>query len=93
MPLIDIKPKVKKFIISLPIKHQQQIKSSILSLKKNPLPQDSKKLQGYENYTRIDIGEYRIIYRYDKEEDLLTVVLAGKRNDNYVYKVAKRNLK
>ena len=34
------------------------------------MPQDAKKLQGYENYTRIDIGEYRIIYRYEIEADL-----------------------
>lgn len=53
---------------------------------------DAKKLIGYENYTRIDIGEHRIIYRYETKKDLVTVVLVGKRNDDEVYRVAKRSL-
>ncbi|NNM59001.1 MAG: type II toxin-antitoxin system RelE/ParE family toxin [Legionellales bacterium] len=93
MPAIDIKPKAKKFIETLPPKHQRQIKESILSLQQEPLPQDAKKLMGYENYTRIDIGEYRIVYRFEENDDLITVVLAGKRNDNDIYRVAKRTLK
>ncbi|MFT3741249.1 MAG: type II toxin-antitoxin system RelE/ParE family toxin [Gammaproteobacteria bacterium] len=90
---IDLKLKVKKFINSLPPKHQRQIKNSILSLLDNPHPQDAKKLLGYENYTRADVGEYRIIYRYEKKEQLNMVVLAGRRNDDDIYRLAKRILK
>lgn len=90
---IDLKPKAKKFIDSLPPKHKRQIKDSILSLQDNPMPHDAKKLISYENYIRVDIGEYRIIYRYEKEECLITVVLVGRRNDNNIYRIAKRTLK
>lgn len=90
---IDLKPKAKKFIESLPLKHQRQVKDSILSLQKNPLPHDAKKLIGYENYIRVDVGEYRVIYRYEKEEDLITIVLVGRRNDDAIYRIAKRVLK
>ncbi|MBV9575220.1 MAG: type II toxin-antitoxin system RelE/ParE family toxin [Gammaproteobacteria bacterium] len=91
MPIIDLKPRAKKFIQSLPPKHKRQVKDCILSLQHNPNPHDAKQLLGYENYTRVDIGEYRIIYRY--KNDKVTVVLIGKRNDDEIYRVAKRTLK
>lgn len=89
---IDLKPKAKKFIQTLPPKHKLQIKNAILSLQNNPAPHDAKKLLGYENYRRVDIGEYRIIYRYENKKNLLTIVLIGKRNDGEIYRIAKRNL-
>ena len=89
---IQVKPKVIKFLQTLPPKHKRQIKDHILSLQKNPIPHDAKKLVGYENYLRIDIGEYRVIYRYDTELKIITIVLVGKRNDDEVYRIAKRLL-
>lgn len=90
---IDLKPKAKKFIDTLPPKHKRQIKDSILSLLNEPFPHDSKKLIGYENYVRVDSGEYRIIYKYESDQKLITIVLVGKRNDDNIYRVAKRVLK
>lgn len=89
---IDLKPKVIKFIKTLPPKHKRQVKDHILSLGSNPMPTDAKKLIGYQGYIRTDIGEYRIIYRYDTKKALITVVLIGKRNDSAVYRIAKRVL-
>lgn len=92
MSILDLKPRAKKFILSLPPKHKRQIKNHILDLQNNPMPHDSKKLHGYEKYIRIDSGEYRIIYKYDKKKDLLTVILVGRRNDGEVYRIARRVL-
>lgn len=92
MIAIDLKPKAVKFIEILPPKHKRQIKNRILDLKNEPTPHDSKKLIGYEDYLRIDAGEYRVIYRYDIVDCLITVVLVGKRNDSSIYKIAKRTL-
>jgi mRNA interferase RelE/StbE len=92
MPKIDLKPRAKKFIASLPPKHKRQIKDHILSLADNPIPHDTKKLIGYENYLRTDIGEYRIIYRYEPKPDIVIVVLVGKRNGDEIYRIAKRLL-
>lgn len=58
-----------------------------------PLPTDSKQLKGYPNYYRVDSGEYRIVYRYKPEDDLVEVILVGKRNDDEVYKKLERLLK
>jgi mRNA interferase RelE/StbE len=56
------------------------------------LPADSKELTGYSNYYRVDSGEYRIIYRFNASEDLVEIILVGKRNDDEVYKQLKRLL-
>ncbi|MBT4876174.1 MAG: type II toxin-antitoxin system RelE/ParE family toxin, partial [Desulfobacula sp.] len=53
----------------------------------DPEPHDSKELKGYP-YRGTDIGEYRIIYRL--EENVLKIVLVGKRNDSEVYKKMTR---
>jgi mRNA interferase RelE/StbE len=79
--------------MTLPPKHKRQVKDSILSLQSNPMPHDAKKLQGYEKYIRIDIGEYRIIYSHDTSEDVITISIVGRRNDDSIYKIAKRALK
>lgn len=93
MPTLYLKPKVKKFIQLLPPKHRRQVKDSILALGNNPNPHDAKPLSGYKPYLRVDIGEYRIIYRYDKSRDSVTISLVGKRNDGEVYRIMKRSLK
>jgi mRNA interferase RelE/StbE len=47
---------------------------------------DSEKLTGYD-YRRKDIGEYRIVYRFENDE--IKVAITGKRNDDEVYKLLK----
>ncbi len=93
MPQLDLKPRVEKFIKTLPPKHQRQVKSAILSLQEIPKPHDSCKLVGYENFIRIDVGEYRVVYEHDLKKDLITVLVVGHRNDGEVYRVAKRILR
>ena len=53
-----------------------------------PFPHDSKKLSNGDR--RVDVGEYRIIYRFDVDAQIIEVVLIGKRNDGEVYKQLKR---
>jgi len=87
---IQIKPRVVKFIKTLPPKHKRQVKDYILKLANQPIPADSKQLKNHAPYLRGDIGEYRVIYRFDKSPDIVTVVLVGRRNDGDVYKRIKR---
>lgn len=78
-----------KFIKSLPPKQYKQVVSTVLALLKNPEPHDSKQLKGSKDSNRrADIGEYRIVYRVENEE--LLVLVIGKRNDDEVYKILKR---
>jgi mRNA interferase RelE/StbE len=80
---IDSTKSAGKFINKLPPKQYRQVVSTILSLRENPTLNDSEQLSGYPEYQRVDIGEYRIVYRYDKETIYIAVV--GKRNDVEVY--------
>ena len=84
---IDITKSVGKFIKKLPAKQYRQVVGTILSLRENPTPHDSKQLKGYPEYRRVDIGEFRIIYRFDKET--VYIATAGRRNDDEVYKKFK----
>lgn len=83
---ISLEKRVIKFIKNLPPKRQSQVKKYILSFKETPIPHDYKILKGYEPYRRGDCGEYRIIYRLDKDSKTVYVILVGKRNGGEVYR-------
>ena len=87
---LDIFPDAAKFVADLDPKRYKQVLSKILALLKDPKPQDSAELKGYP-FTRVDVGEFRIIY-YCSDE-VVTFVIVGKRNDDEVYKELTRNYK
>lgn len=79
------------FLKGLDAKQYKQVVGSIFALLKDALPHDSSVLRGAKNgERRIDIGEYRIIYTYDKE--LVSIIIIGKRNDDDVYKKWNQSL-
>ncbi|MBN8560825.1 MAG: type II toxin-antitoxin system RelE/ParE family toxin [Leptolyngbya sp. UWPOB_LEPTO1] len=92
MAKLDGLESVLEFIKGLQPKIAAQISKKVLMLNLEPLPVDSKALKGYEGYYRVDPGEYRIVYRFDPESDLVEVILVGKRNDDEVYKQLSRLL-
>lgn len=85
---IEITKSAGKFIKNLPPKQFRQVVGTILALRENPTPTDSKQLKGYPDYQRVDIGEYRIVYRFDK--DAVYIAIVGKRNDDEVYRRFKQ---
>jgi mRNA interferase RelE/StbE len=89
MPL-TIYPDAVRFISSLDPKRYKQVVSKILSLLSNPVPQDSEQLRGYP-FRRVDAGEYRVIYLH--ADQVVTVVIVGKRNDDEVYRELQRGFK
>ncbi|MER3432902.1 MAG: cytotoxic translational repressor of toxin-antitoxin stability system [Leptolyngbya sp. ERB_1_1] len=92
MAKLDGLEAVLEFIKGLQPKITAQIAKKVLALNLDPLPADSKELKGYPGYYRVDSGEYRIVYRFDPAEDLVEVILIGKRNDDEVYKQLRRLL-
>ncbi|MBD2679654.1 MULTISPECIES: type II toxin-antitoxin system RelE/ParE family toxin [Nostoc] len=92
MAKLDGLETVLDFLKGLQPKIAAQIAKKVMSLNVDPLPVDYKELIGYPGYYRIDSGEYRIVYRFDIDADLVEVILVGKRNDDEVYKQLKRLL-
>lgn len=92
MAKLDGLETVLDFLKGLQPKIAAQIAKKTLSLNIDPLPSDSKQLKGYSGYYRVDCGEYRIIYRFKPKEDLVEIILVGKRNDDDVYKKLDRLL-
>lgn len=90
MAKLDGLQTVLDFLNGLQPKIAAQIAKKVLALNVDPLPNDSKQLIGYPGYYRVDSGEYRIIYNFNPEEDLVEIILVGKRNDNEVYKKLER---
>lgn len=77
----------RDFLDTLPPKQFRQVVTSIFQLLIEPYPHDSKPLKGYPYY-RVDVGAYRVVY--DVQEDEIHILLAGKRNDDEVYRMLKR---
>ena len=90
MAKLDGLQTVLDFFKGLQPKIAAQIAKKVLSLNVDPLPNDSKQLIGYPGYYRVDSGEYRIVYNFNPDEDLVEVILVGKRNDDEVYKKLER---
>lgn len=69
----------------LNIDHQQipRIIKSVESLIKNPFPNQSLKLHGTNKLYRIRIGDYRVIYQVNNNENILTIFYVRHRKDVY----------
>ena len=50
MHKIDITKAAGKYLKKLPLKQYRQVVSTILALRENPTPNDSKQLSGYAGY-------------------------------------------
>ena len=81
------------FIRGLEPKPFKQVMNKVLTLLSDPTPADSSALKGYENLYRVDMGEHRIVYRFDDKTVSVSVLIVDKRNDDEVYKkLARKNL-
>ena len=77
---IIIKKKAKKFIDGLPMNERKRIVSAIERL---PDGEDIKKLKGHDNFLRLRVGNYRIIYTVDNGDLMVYVIDAGNRGQIY----------
>ena len=84
--LIQFKKKARKAISEMDKPTKKRIKSAIEGLTHTPPEGDIKQLQGYKDgRMRLRVGQYRIIYRYDKDGtvEILLILDIGARGDIY----------
>lgn len=85
MPAIKMTRDAREYIQGLQPKQAKQVAVKIFSLGENPRPNDHIAMKDSpQGYLRVDIGEFRIIYRLDG--DTVIVAAVGKRNDDEVYR-------
>ena len=77
---IEIDKRAIKFISKQPLKQRERILKAIYNL---PHSGDIKSMKGYENFYRLRVGDYRIIYTLNHEILLVQVVEIGNRGDIY----------
>lgn len=75
--LVLSKPVLKE-LDELPAKQYRQVVSAILELLTEPSPHCSKALEKTP-YRRLAIGEYRVVYRADKESVYILVASSSRR--------------
>ena len=86
--MLDISEHTRKFINKLQSKEYKQIVGKLFDLSNDPVPTDSKHLSGRPGYLRVDSGEYRILYTFEKS--ITRIELIGKRNDDEFYDELER---
>ncbi|MEL7609890.1 MAG: type II toxin-antitoxin system RelE/ParE family toxin [Bacillota bacterium] len=74
-----------KAIESMNSATKQRVKAGIEGLTQKPPLGDIKRLQGYQDYYRLRVGKYRIIYRFlvDNSVEVLYIIDIGSRGDIY----------
>ncbi len=76
--------RVRKQIDNLPKDIKSKIDELLNALKISPIPiktYDVKKIKGRESIYRVRIGDYRVVYKYEKKEKqiaILVVLVRGK---------------
>jgi mRNA interferase RelE/StbE len=79
-----ISRKALKELSSLPDNERELLKDRISKLAFFPLARlDVQKLRGYANVYRPRVGDYRVIFDYDKKEHVVKVLKVGKRENVY----------
>jgi mRNA interferase RelE/StbE len=80
--ILELKKRVLKDIESLPLEIQQRILEEIAELLVNPLKHGVIKLTDQDSY-RTRVGNYRIVFSVDVENQVLTLVTVDHRNKVY----------
>ena len=60
-----------------------RVRDAILSLRDDPKPQGSLKLQGVADAYRLRVGDYRIVYEVDDASQVVTIRRVKHRSEAY----------
>jgi mRNA interferase RelE/StbE len=80
---VIFKPSVEKDLRSLPRPMVARVFERIEALRDDPSPRRSLKLAGAEELYRIRVGDYRMIYAIDKDNQQVVIHYVRHRRDAY----------
>lgn len=85
---IEVTPRALKDLKALPTRERQRVAEQIDALKTDPRPTGCKKLQGREDFYRIRVGDYRVVYQIEDEVLVILILRAGDRKE--IYEIIRR---
>ncbi|HUT11342.1 MAG TPA: type II toxin-antitoxin system RelE/ParE family toxin [Thermoguttaceae bacterium] len=74
--------RARKELAGLADDSYQRVKEAVEALEQDPRPTGCKKLAGRDGW-RIRVGDFRIIYEIDDEQNVVIVLHIGHRKDVY----------
>ena len=80
---IELTPAARRDLAKLPKDVLPRIDAHILALAQNPYPSGAKKLHGPEGFFRVRVGDYRILYRVERQRLVILIIRAGHRREIY----------
>ncbi len=80
---VDFKPSVRKDFRRLPKSVVERVIKRIGKLKDEPFPHGVEKLEGADQFYRIRVGDYRIVYEVDTQEKAIIIFYVRHRRDVY----------
>jgi mRNA interferase RelE/StbE len=80
---IEFSPTAESQFKKLPKEVQVRLKHRIDNLAEKPFPRGVKKLSAQENFYRLRIGDYRIIYQVQGKALLVLILKLGHRKNIY----------
>ncbi len=85
---IEVTPRAQKDLKALPVRERHRVAERIDALKTDPRPEGCKKLKGREDFYRIRVGAYRVVYLVQDEVLLILIVRIGDRKE--IYEIIRR---
>ena len=79
---LEILRRAQKELANLPEETYLKIYETVKNLAEDPRPSGCLKLKGREGW-RIRVGNYRVLYRIEDQQQIITVVHIGHRRDVY----------
>ena len=80
---VQIVKSEQKVLERLPRDLLQRIRRAINGLATDPRPSGCRKLAGFENYYRVRVGDWRIIYTIFEDTLIVLVIEVAPRSDAY----------
>jgi len=80
---IEFKRSAEKDLRRIAKEHIPRILDAVRALAENPLPEGSKKLVGSDLTFRIRIGDYRVVYQFYRERNVIEISRTRHRKDVY----------
>ena len=80
---IKFKSSAAKEFRNLPQEIKKRVITKIDLLSSNPLPKEVKKLKGKNDYYRLRVGAYRIVYELHQKNKMILVTRIRHRKDIY----------